>query len=52
MIGSYRAGGSIADDHPVDRFSIAFTALSYSYSAQDAKGGPGNVVTKSVTFGP
>ena len=39
VLGSYRAGGSTADDTPVDRFSIAFTTLTYSYSAQDQKTG-------------
>ncbi len=50
VIGSYRVGGNTADDRPADQFSISFTALTYSYSAQDGKGGAGSPITKSVTF--
>ena len=50
MIGSYRLAGNIADATPADQFSIKFTALTYSFTEQDAKGGGGNTITKSVTF--
>ena len=49
VIGSYRVGANTADT-PADQFSIAFTALTYTYTAQDDKGGIGDAVTRTVTF--
>jgi len=51
VIGSYRLAGNTADTTPADQFSIAFSTFTYAFTAQDAKGGATNTVTKTVTFG-